>query len=96
MLITRKMAATNLDTLNMETLGFNMLSDQQQETVEMREAYPWSCDCGESFLEASHAWSCKKCRIYLSEQDQLARVVTNTQTGVVQSKRVWRGWFGQR
>ena len=32
----------------------------------------YNCDCGETYSECAHAWDCKKCRRYLSD-DQYRR-----------------------
>lgn len=37
--------------------------------------YPWGCSCGESFRTEDHAWACRKCLQYLSDEDYFIREV---------------------
>ena len=50
-----------------------------QEAAE--KGYVFECGCGELFREAGHAWNCRKCRTYLTDEDFFNRAVVNTTTG---------------
>ena len=52
--------------------------------------YIFECGCGELFSAAAHAWSCRKCRTYLTDADFERRKVKNMITGA-DVPREWSG-----
>lgn len=66
------------------------LRDYQAEAV--LEGYPFECGCGEQFRTARAAWECRKCRVYLTENDFDTRTVIDLSTGEnVSRHRVFHG-----
>lgn len=46
-----------------------------------KEGFVFECGCGELYRSADHAWNCRKCRTYLSDEAFFSRNVTDTRTG---------------
>lgn len=57
----------------------NKLLPHQDAAV--KDGYPFECTCGEMFKSATAAWTCKKCRIYLTDSDFEGREVIDLRDG---------------
>jgi hypothetical protein len=52
------------------------------------EQYPFGCECGERYNSVDAARFCRKCRVYLSHEDNTGRVVDlRTDTVVVEGRK---------
>jgi hypothetical protein len=53
------------------------------QIAAIAEGYAFECGCGELYKRSDDAWSCRKCRKYLSLDSYTAREVVDIRTGEV-------------
>lgn len=61
----------------------------ESATDPTHEEFPFECQCGERYRTSAYAWACRKCRVYLTEDDFHERAVVDLRTGQPAPRMGW-------